>query len=78
MSPPFLLSEIRPAEFSRVRLALRRKGVSLTGINEFLAGRPVTNSADRLKLAAILIDHETAHPGLSRIPPQPTSQVRKP
>ena len=43
--------------------ALQRKGVSDPGASQFLAGNPVSDSADRLKLAAILIAHETAQPG---------------
>ena len=61
MAEPFL-AEIKPAEFRQVRAALQRKGVSSKGITDFLAGRAVTNSADRLKLAAILIAHEKAAP----------------
>jgi len=57
MSEPFL-SEIKPAEFIRVRTALQKKGVSSRGITEFLAGKPVSKSADRLKLAAILVAYE--------------------
>jgi hypothetical protein len=77
MSEPYI-SKMKPAEFSRVRMALQRKGVSGPAVSEFLAGNPVSNSSDRLKLAAILIEHETARTGLSPIAPQPTSQVRKP
>jgi hypothetical protein len=65
-----------PAEFSRVRMALQRKGVSYPGASQFLAGNPVSNSADRLKLAAILIAHETARPGLSPVDPQPMLRRR--
>ena len=61
MAEPFI-AEIKPAEFLRVRAALQKKGVSSRGVTEFLAGRPVSNSADRLKLAAILIAHEKAFP----------------
>ena len=61
MAEPYL-AEVKPAEFLQVRAALQRKRVSSKGITDFLAGRPVTNSADRLKLAAILIAHEKASP----------------
>jgi hypothetical protein len=61
MAEPFL-GEIKPAEFRKVRTALEKKGVSSIGVTEFLAGRPVSNSADRMKLAAILVAHEKASP----------------
>jgi len=52
---------MRPAEFSKVRMTLQRKGVSSKGVSEFLAGKPVSNSADRFKLAAILVSYEKKH-----------------
>ncbi len=61
MAEPFL-AELKPAEFRRVRVALQKKGVSSRGVTEFLAGKPVSNIADRLKLAAILVAHEKASP----------------
>ena len=57
MSEPFC-ARLKPAEFNQVKQSLQRKGVSASGVTEFLAGRPVSNNADRLKLAAILVSLE--------------------
>ena len=57
MSEPFI-GRLKPAEFNQVKLDLQRKGVTPSGATEFLSSRPVTNNADRLKLAAILISLE--------------------
>jgi hypothetical protein len=74
MSEPFL-SEMSAAELSRIRMALQRKGVSFSGAGAFLAGKLVSNSADRLTLAAILIAHETSSHGISKLVPQATARV---
>ena len=61
MSEPFI-AELKPAEFRQIRSSLRKKGVSLKGVTEFLSGKPVRNSADRLKLVAIFIAQEKTSP----------------
>jgi len=63
MSEPYI-GRLKPAEFNRIKQSLQQKGVTVGGATEFLSGRPVSNNADRLKLAAILISHEGPRPGL--------------
>ena len=52
MSEPFL----QPAEFQKARLAMRQSGVSQMGADQFLEGRPVSASSDRIRLAQLLVD----------------------
>jgi hypothetical protein len=51
MSDPF----VQPVVLQEVRLALRQHGVSQMGANEFLEGRPVSASSDRLLLAQLFV-----------------------